>query len=348
MIDRLRLTVYATALTLAIGWLLYVGKGIVVPIVFSILVVYVIDGLTRLLFRLPLLERLVPLRIGYAVASLVIAVALAAIASLVAANLGSVAALAPQYSASLLNTIQGVAESMGIDLVPTWATLRRELLARVNAQQIVGSTVSSVFSIASSLVVVLLYVAFLLIERRALSAKIARMSGDPQQVARIQKVIGHVNARIGAYLALKTLVSAIQGVATWAILAFLGVEFAVFWAALAGLLNYVPYIGSVLGVAFPVAFATMQFADPGAVIALLLSLAAAQFFIGFFLDPYLMGNSLNLSPFAILVSLAVWSALWGVPGAFLAVPITACLALVFAEFEGTRPVAVLLSRNGEV
>jgi predicted PurR-regulated permease PerM len=126
------------------------------------------------------------------------------------------------------------------------------------------------------------------------------------------------------------------------------VDFAVFWAALAGLLNYVPYIGSVLGVAFPVAFATMQFADPGAVIAVLLSLAAAQFFIGFFLDQYLMGNSLNLSPFVILVSLAAWSALWGVPGAFLAVPITACLALVFAEFEGTRPVAILLSRNGEV
>lgn len=348
MIDRLRLAAYATVLAVSIGWLLYVGKGIFVPIVFSILVVYVIDGLTRLMFRLPLLERLVPLRVGYAVASLVIAAALAAIYSLIAANLGSVVALAPQYSASLLNAIQGLAERMGIELVPTWATLRRELLAQINAQQIVGSTVASVFSIASSLVIVLLYVAFLLVERRVLSAKIARMSGDPQQVARIQTVVANINARIGTYLALKTLVSVIQGMVTWAILAFLGVDFAVFWAVLAGLFNYVPYIGSILGVAFPVAFATMQFADPGAVIAVVLSLAATQFFIGFFLDPYLMGSSLNLSPFAILVSLAVWSALWGVPGAFLAVPITACLALVFAEFEGTRPIAILLSRNGEV
>jgi predicted PurR-regulated permease PerM len=348
MIDRLRLAVYATALTVAIGWLLYIGRGIFVPIVFSVLVVYVIDGLTRLIFRVPLLERVVPLRIGYAVASLVIVFALAATSSLIAANLGGVAALAPQYSASLLNAIQGIAESVGIDHVPTWATLRRELLAQVNAQQVVGSTVASVFSITSSLVVVLLYVAFLLIERRALSAKIVRMSDDPRQVERIQKVIANINARIGAYLALKTLVSAVQGLVTWAILATLGVEFAVFWAVLAGLFNYVPYVGSVLGTAFPVAFATMQFAESGAVIAVLLSLAAAQFFIGFFLDPYLMGNSLNLSPFAILVSLAAWSALWGVPGAFLAVPITACLALVFAEFEGTRPIAVLLSRDGEV
>jgi len=97
-----------------------------------------------------------------------------------------------------------------------------------------------------------------------------------------------------------------------------------------------------------VAFATMQFADAGTVIAILLALSAVQFVIGFFLDPYVLGNSLNLSPFAILVSLAAWSALWGIAGAFLAVPITACMALVFAEFEGTRPVAVLLSRTGDV
>jgi predicted PurR-regulated permease PerM len=179
-------------------------------------------------------------------------------------------------------------------------------------------------------------------------AKIAGMVRDPRRLEQIRKVVGHINARIGAYLALKTLVSAIQGVVTWAILAFLGVELAVFWAVLAGLLNYVPYIGSFLGVALPVAFATMQFADLGAVVAVLLALSASQFLIGFFLDPLLMGNSLNLSPFAILVSLAVWSALWGVPGAFLAVPVTACMVLVFAEFDATRPVAVLLSRNGEV
>ncbi|MCU0804414.1 MAG: AI-2E family transporter, partial [Burkholderiales bacterium] len=107
-------------------------------------------------------------------------------------------------------------------------------------------------------------------------------------------------------------------------------------------------IGTVLSVFFPVAFATMQFADPGPVLALLAALSVAQFFIGFFLDPWLMGSSLNLSPFVILVSITVWGALWGIPGAFLAVPVTACMAMVFAEFDATRPLAVLLSRNGEL
>ena len=348
MNDRLRLTVYATVLAITIGWVLHVGKNIFVPIVFSVLVVYVIVGLTRLLFKLPFLERFVPRQIGYVLAALIIAFALAGIASLLANNLGKVLALAPKYSASLLDLIQTVADKMGIEIAPTWTMLRQEVLAQVSTPRLIGTTVVSVSSIASSLIIVLLYVAFLLVEQRALSAKLAKISSNPRNVAQIQKIVTHINARIGTYLALKTLVCAVQGVVCWAILAFFGVEFALFWAVLIGLLNYIPYIGSFVGVALPVAFATMQFADPKMVIAILLSLSATQFVIGFFLEPYVLGNSLNLSPFAILASLAIWSAIWGVAGAFLAVPITACMALVFAEFDGTRPIAVLLSRNGDV
>jgi predicted PurR-regulated permease PerM len=120
------------------------------------------------------------------------------------------------------------------------------------------------------------------------------------------------------------------------------------WAVLIAVMNFVPYVGSALGVVFPVLMTIVQFDDLGVVLTMLASLTALQFAIGNFLDPYLMGNSLNLSPFAILVSLAVWSELWGVPGAFLSVPITAILAIVFSEFPGTRPIAVLLSRGGKV
>lgn len=346
--ERVRTIAAATILVIAIGWVFYVGKGIFVPIVFSALVVYVIDGVTRLVFKVPVVGRLLPQSLGYAVSAVVIAWALAAIASLVAGSLGNIYGLAPQYAASLLNTIQDIAARLGIETTPTWETLRRDLLAQVNTQRLIGSTVISVTSIVSGLLVVLLYVTFLLVERSAFTSKLANISSDPQRVANVQRIIDHVNARIGTYLALKTAVSAVQGLVSWVILALFGVEFAAFWAVLIGLLNYVPYIGSVLGVTLPVAFATMQFADLNHVLLILLALAVSQFVIGFFLDPYLMANSLNLSPFVILVSLAVWSALWGIAGAFLAVPITACIALVCAEFEATRPIAVLLSRDGRV
>ena len=98
----------------------------------------------------------------------------------------------------------------------------------------------------------------------------------------------------------------------------------------------------------PALFALLQFGDIRAVLGLAAALSVVQFLNGNLLDPYLMGSSLNMSPFVILVSLTVWSALWGIPGAFLAVPITACIMMILAEFSGSRPIAVLLSQKGEV
>jgi predicted PurR-regulated permease PerM len=129
---------------------------------------------------------------------------------------------------------------------------------------------------------------------------------------------------------------------------FLGIEFAGFWALLIALFNYIPYLGSFLGVVFPVALSALQFGDLNVVLLVLLALTAAQIFVGSFLEPYLMGNQLNLSPFVIMVSLTVWAALWGIAGALLSVPITAIMVIVFSEFPGTRPLAILLSRDGRV
>ena len=103
-----------------------------------------------------------------------------------------------------------------------------------------------------------------------------------------------------------------------------------------------------LGVLFPVLMAIVQFEASGEILALLLPLAVIQFVIGNIVDPFDMSSSLNLSPFVILVSLTVWTGVWGIAGAFLAVPITPIMAIVVSEFEGSRPIAVLLSRNGQL
>jgi predicted PurR-regulated permease PerM len=78
------------------------------------------------------------------------------------------------------------------------------------------------------------------------------------------------------------------------------------------------------------------------------SLTAAQIFVGGFLEPRMMGRAFNLSPFVVLLSLAFWSTLWGLPGALVAVPMTASLVLVLAEIKATRPLAIMLSSSGRV
>lgn len=348
MNGRLQTFVHGSILALIVGWVLFIGKSIFVPIVFSALVVYVMLGITRLLARTPLVGDRLPLQVRYVLSVVVISLLVAAMALLVLANIERMRVLAPQYQASLLGAIQSLAVRFGVEDEPTWATLRTIFLDQVSVQSLIGTTMASAGSLIGSAIVVGLYVTFLLIEQGSLAAKIDNVSTDPRHAALLRQIIANINARVGSYLALKAVLGATQGLISFFILWLLGVEFAAFWGVVIAMLNFVPYIGSMLSVALPVLLAIVQFGDLNSVLVVLVSLSVLQFFIGNFLDPYLMGNSLNLSPFVILVSLTVWAALWGIAGAFLAIPITAVMAIVFSEFEGTRPIAILLSRNGRL
>jgi predicted PurR-regulated permease PerM len=348
MHERFQALVSGAILAVIIGWVLYIGKGVFVPVVFSAIVVYVIVGLTRMLQKIPVVGDALSLPVRYALSVVVIVAGITAAVYEIVTYMDILLRHAPQYQEALLAAIQRGATFLHIETEPTWATLRRDVLAQIDIQKLAGSAFTSVTAFAASVVFMFLCASFLLLEQRSLAAKLANLTSDPHHATRIQQIVANINSRVGSYLALKTLLSILLGAISWLIMAFFGLQFAVFWAVLIGLLNYIPYLGSFLGVMLPAAMAIVQFGSMDEILLLLLFLGIAQFLIGNFLDPYVMGNSLNLSPFAILVSLTVWSALWGVAGAFLAVPITAILTIVFSEFAGTRPIAVLLSRSGRL
>lgn len=345
---RLRQAVYASILLVIAGWLLVVGKNIFIPVVAGAVVVYVFVGLSHQLRLLSFRGHVLPLRLRYLLALACIGLVMMAIFYLMAANLEQILLRAPAYQQSLLIGIQKLAVLMGIEDEPTWTSLRQDMLAQVNLQRLLGSMVASVSSMLIAIVVVLLYATFLLVEMRSFPAKVEAIVSGTAGAQRVRQIGQRINARIGSYLALKTILGVLLGAFSWAIMAYYGLEFAPFWAMLIGLLNFIPYIGSFLGILLPLAMGIAQFQDLSIIVPMMLALTLVQFLIGNFLDPYIMGNSLNLSPLAILISLALWTDLWGIAGAFLAVPITAVIAIICSEFASTRPVAVLLSQNGKL
>jgi predicted PurR-regulated permease PerM len=348
MHDRFRDVVLGVLLALMLGWVLVAARGIILPVAASLIVAYIVLGVADLVGRVPGIGPRLPGPVRHTISVLAIGAALFAILSLILANLSHILALVPQYQQRLLAAIQAAAVQLGVETEPTWQTLRRDVLGQVNLQRAIGAAVASVSSIVATFSLVVIYAGFLLVEREAFGAKLARLSDDPARVAQIRKLVEDINGRIGTYLAMKTGINALLGLLSYVVLRLAGIEFAGFWALLIGLFNYIPYVGGIIGVAFPVAVALLQFDALGPVLALTLALTAAQVLVGNFIEPWLMGSSLNLSPFVILVSLVVWSTMWGLPGAILAVPIMAILVIVLSEFEGTRPIAVLLSLDGEI
>jgi len=69
--------------------------------------------------------------------------------------------------------------------------------------------------------------------------------------------------------------------------------------------------------------------------------------IGNFIQPRLMGESLNLSSLIVLISLAIWGIIWGIPGMFLSAPLTVLMMILFAQSDSTRWIAILLSADGD-
>ena len=142
--------------------------------------------------------------------------------------------------------------------------------------------------------------------------------------------------------------SLVTAALSWAVLALIGCQNASFWALVIFMLNFIPVVGSLLSVVFPALLVLVQFGSFGPFFASLILLTAIQIGVSNVLEPRLMGSSLNLSPMAILVALAVWGGLWGVAGMFLCVPITVIVMIVCAHFQSTRPMAVLLSADGRL
>ncbi|WP_028920431.1 AI-2E family transporter [Pseudoxanthomonas suwonensis] len=350
MNERFRAVVHGTVFAVLVGWVLYVARDILVPVAFGVMALYVVLGSARLLAKVPVLGPAAPEWLRLTLATLVIAGALVLLVGVATDSVDRLLQRVPQYQAQLVALVQQGAAVLGIESEPSWDSIRQAVMAQVNLQRLAGSTLGLAASLVGTLVVVVvaLYVAFLLVERRHFDAKIGQLAPEPERAARIRHVVADINRRIGTYLALKTLLGVLLGLASWIILAAMGVELAPFWALLVGLIDYVPYVGSILGVALPALFALLQFGDLKTALVLTGALSLVQFLNGHLLDPYLMGSSLNLSPFVILVSLTVWTALWGLPGAFLAVPLTASIVMVLAQFAGSRPIAVLLSKKGEV
>lgn len=348
MNERFRALVYGTVFAVVVGWVLYIGRDVLIPIVFSVMIMYVIVGSVRQLERIPRVGPRLPVQLRYGISALVMLCALVMLGWLAMDSIDAIVAQGPHYQSQLVSLAQKAATLLGLESEPSWESLRRSVLEQVNLQRLAGSLLLSAGALLGGLTGVALYVVFLMIERGQFDAKVDAISDDPERGAQIRRIVTDINGRVSTYLALKTMLSVLVGLICWIILRAMGVELAGFWALVIGLLNYVPYIGSVLGVAVPALFALLQFGDLKSALLLTGMLSVVQFLNGFVLDPWLMGSSLNLSPFVILVSLTVWTALWGIPGAFLAVPLTASLLMVLAEFKATRPITVLLSNDGKV
>ena len=166
--------------------------------------------------------------------------------------------------------------------------------------------------------------------------------------AHAERVFDRVRNASEQYISLQTLKAALVAAAAWALSSAMGVPGALFLALVIFLASYVPIVGGVCGSALPALVALGQFDSPVRAVVLVAALGGLIFLIENVLLPKLQGDRLNLDPVFILLSLSFWGVILGLPGVLLSTPLTVVVMAVAAEFRGTRWMAILLSKDGDL
>ena len=332
----------AVVLSFLAGWLLVIGKGFILPIFAAVISVYVLNTAADAMGRLPLARRLPP-AVRRALVLVAFTLCIGGLGLVVAGTVDELVNAAPTYKTNLEAMAAKLANLFGIGSLPSWEDIRTATIAKLDLREMLAGILGSVTSFGSTIFLVVVYAFFLGAERRSLADKLAA-AFPRDQAERTARLIDDINGRISDYLAIKTLINVILGVVSYLIMLFMGLDFAVFWAVLIALGNYIPYVGT-LAVLFPIVFSLAQFGSLATALILAALLTLAQIVSDNVLEPKLFAKQLNLSPFVIVVALSLWSALWGLPGAILAIPLTSMLAIIFAAFPATRFLAVLLAER---
>ena len=236
----------------------------------------------------------------------------------------------------------------GIDYMSGYLGMSFDTNLLPNFAQIAASVGASAAGIAASVGMILIYILFLFLEQETFGNKIKNLFANKRQSKKYAYIIESVDKNMKRYLFMKTIISGLTGLSAYVLLRVIGLEFAGAWAFLIFLLNYIPTIGSILACALPILFAlaTGPSLEVAAITAI--GLIGIEILFGNILDPKLTGQALNLSTLAILINLVFWGMIWGVVGMFLSVPLLMIIFIVTAQFDSTRPIAVLLSANGKI
>jgi predicted PurR-regulated permease PerM len=325
-------------------YVLHTGAVILIPFFIAVFVWYLINAMARGIGSVSFGDIRLPRSFCFFLSMLILCGGLWFGYKLISLNAATILRQAPQYQAKLTELAQGVLSGMPDSFRPSL----KEVEDYLNIGGIMTAVLKTLSGVAGKTLIVLFYTGFLLYEQQFFARKIKEMFDSAAAEKRMHGILRSIDTNIQRYIWVKTLVSALTGLLTWLLLWMVGVNYAEFWGLLAFILNFIPYVGSLAAIILPSVIALVQFGDFSVLAGVLVGLSVIQLSCGSILEPRLLGDRLNISPIFIICNLAMWGLIWGVPGMFLSIPILAMAIITLAQFEKTRPLAVLLSKTGDI
>lgn len=320
------------------------GAGLLIPLSLAMLIFVLITAIVDRVGRWQISGKRVPDWIAYLISLGLVTFVFLGMASILSSQAAAVAEAFPTYEQRFSKVLGRLSALVGRENY----NAAIEAVSNLDVSELAGSVISSAGAFLTAFFLVLLYIPFMLLERSAMRKKLKIIAPDKNTHLKLVAILDNMSASLQRYIGIKTLVSLITAAGSYAFMKPIGLDFAETWAVLAFSLNFIPTIGSIIGVALPAIVALAQFDTVSPFLIILFGCGAVQFIVGNILEPALTGRTLNLSPLMVILSLTFWTTIWGMAGALLSVPITVCLLIVMSYIPSTRFIAILMSGDGKL
>ena len=220
---------------------------------------------------------------------------------------------------------------------------------QVTVQQpgILSQVAGSALSIVTTTAIVIILTLFLLASGDHFSEQIVKSFDTLRDKKRALRTVRDIEGEISRYLLTITIINAALGVAVGLAMWLTGMPTPLLWGVMAALFNFLPYIGSLIGIAIVAMVALVTFPTVGAAILPPLAYFACTAVEGQFVTPTVVGRRLRINTVAVFVAVAFWSFLWSIPGALMAVPILVFLKVLCDNVDGLHGLGRFLSAESD-
>lgn len=331
-------------IAIATVFIMMVGKAILLPLFFAILIYFLIRSVKRFINRSTWIKKTIPSWINTLIATTLILAGFGLIIQLIIDN----AQLLPKQINQHEHHITAISTQLQHYIGTEKTTEIISYYEKLNFYNLINPLLNSVSSLLGDLTLIIFYIIFLFLEAANFQTKLQLIFQKPNQLNRTKTILRNIEASITNYIGIKTFINFLSAGICFITLYISGIELPFLWASCIFLCNFIPVIGIFIAITLPTLYGIIQFGNFQIPFTTFFILLTIQGVIGNYLEPKLLGKSLNISPLVALVSLTFWGAIWGIAGMLISVPLTVIIIILLSNFQKTRALAILLSNTGDV
>jgi predicted PurR-regulated permease PerM len=325
-------------------FILYVGQDIIIPLVFAIMIAILLNPVILFLCRLKI-PRVLAIILSLAVTMSIIT----GIFYFFIAQISLFSESFPLFKEkflSLFNDLERwVSRTFNVSKwkVDAWVTKEQRQGFDNNGTVVITKTVTTIGGMFMTFIIMPVYVFFIIYYKPLLMEFIARLFPKNLHIM-VVEVLTETKVLIQSYLyglvVEAVLVAVLNSMALW----ILGIPYAILLGVIGALLNVIPYIGGVVAVALPMLLA-MAVKEPVNAVYVLIAYLIVQFIDNNLFVPKIVASKVKINALVSIIVVLVGNELWGVPGMFLSIPLTAIIKVIFDRIAPLQPFGFLLGDN---